>query len=109
MPFLSAVAPGARAPTRRLLRVSFIGAKRQPLCDEFIAHEGIADVVRFYPFKPHAESVQYVADSTVLMPARCRARIGRDQDQARCASTSTRKPILALTIPATASILQRVA
>jgi len=112
MPFLSAVRDlvCASADARRLLRVNFVGAKRQPLYDEFIAREGIADVVRFYPFKPHAESVQYVADSTVLMLCQVpREDSGAIKIQGKmCEYLYTRKPILALTIPGeTASILQR--
>lgn len=112
MPFLAAVRDLARAnaDARRLLRVNFVGAKRQPLYDEFIAREGVSDVVRFYPFKPHAESVQYVADSTVLMLCQVpREDSGAIKIQGKmCEYLYARKPILALTIPGeTASILRR--
>lgn len=112
MPFLGAVRDLVRADeeARRLLRVNFVGAKRQPLYDEFIAREGLGDVVRFFPFKPHAESVQYVADSTVLMLCQVpREDSGAIKIQGKmCEYLYTRKPILALTIPGeTASILER--
>jgi len=112
MPFLGAVRDLVRASAdaRRLLRANFVGAKRQPLYDEFIASEQIGDVVRFFPFKPHAESVQYVADSTVLMLCQVpREDSGAIKIQGKmCEYLYTRKPILALTIPGeTASILER--
>lgn len=112
MPFLSAVRDLVRADeeARRLLRVNFVGAKRQPLYDEFIAQQGLGDVVRFFPFKPHAESVQYVADSSVLMLCQVpRADSGAIKIQGKmCEYLYTRKPILALTIPGeTASIVER--
>jgi glycosyltransferase involved in cell wall biosynthesis len=112
MPFLAAVRDLVRGSddARRLLRVNFVGAKRQPLYDEFIAREGLGDVVRFFPFKPHAESVQYVADSTVLMLCQVpREDSGAIKIQGKmCEYLYTRKPILALTIPGeTAQILER--
>src|SRR5690606_27069748 len=60
MPFLTALRDlvRERPDVRPILRVNFVGAKRQPLYDEFIAREGLGDVIRFFPFKPHAESVQ---------------------------------------------------
>jgi glycosyltransferase involved in cell wall biosynthesis len=112
MPFLTALRDlvRARADARALLRVNFVGAKRQPLYDEFIAREGLGDVIRFHPFKPHAESVQYVADSTVLMLFQVpREDSGAIKIQGKmCEYLYTLKPILALTIPGeTASILER--
>lgn len=112
MPFLAAVRDlvVADEEARRLLRVNFVGAKRQPLYDEFIAREGLGDVVRFFPFKPHAESVQYVADSSVLMLCQVpREDSGAIKIQGKfCEYLYTRKPILALTIPGeTASIIER--
>jgi glycosyltransferase involved in cell wall biosynthesis len=112
MPFLTAVRDLTRASAdaRRLLRINFVGAKRQPLYDEFVAREGLGDVVRFFPFKPHAESVQYVADSTVLMLCQVpREDSGAIKIQGKmCEYLYTRKPILALTIPGeTAGILER--
>jgi glycosyltransferase involved in cell wall biosynthesis len=112
MPFLGAVRDlvVADEEARRLLRVNFVGAKRQPLYDEFIAREGLGDVVRFFPFKPHAESVQYVADSSVLMLCQVpREDSGAIKIQGKfCEYLYTRKPILALTIPGeTASIIER--
>ena len=112
MPFLTALRDlvSARPDVRAILRVNFIGAKRQPLYDEFIAREGLGDVIRFHPFKPHAESVQYVADSTVLMLFQVpREDSGAIKIQGKmCEYLYTRKPILALTIPGeTASILER--
>ncbi|HEY8515990.1 MAG TPA: glycosyltransferase [Candidatus Binatia bacterium] len=111
-PFLTAVRDLVRedADARRLLRVNFVGTKRQPLYDEFIAREGIGDVVRFFPFMPHADSVQYVADSQVLMLCQVpREDSGAIKIQGKmCEYLYTRKPILALTIPGeTATILER--
>jgi glycosyltransferase involved in cell wall biosynthesis len=112
VPFLSAVRDLVRedARARRLLRVNFVGAKRQPLYDELIARDGIGDVVRFFPFMPHADSVQYVADSQVLMLCQVpREDSGAIKIQGKmCEYLYTRKPILALTIPGeTATILER--
>lgn len=112
MPFLTALRDlvRERPDVRPILRVNFVGAKRQPLYDEFIAREGLGDVIRFFPFKPHAESVQYVADSNVLMLFQVpREDSGAIKIQGKmCEYLYTRKPILALTIPGeTASILER--
>jgi glycosyltransferase involved in cell wall biosynthesis len=111
MPFLTALRDlvRSRPDARAVLRVNFVGAKRQPLYDEFIAREGLGDVIRFHPFKPHSESVQYVADSTVLMLFQVpREDSGAIKIQGKmCEYLYTRKPILALTIPGeTASILE---
>ena len=112
MPFLTALRDlvNARPDARAILRVNFVGAKRQPLYDDFIARESLGDVIRFHPFKPHSESVQYVADSTVLMLFQVpREDSGAIKIQGKmCEYLYTRKPILALTIPGeTASILER--
>lgn len=112
MPFLTALRDlvNARPDARAILRVNFVGAKRQPLYDDFVAREGLSDVIRFHPFKPHSESVQYVADSTVLMLFQVpREDSGAIKIQGKmCEYLYTRKPILALTIPGeTASILER--
>ncbi|MFN8601024.1 MAG: glycosyltransferase [Candidatus Binatia bacterium] len=112
MPFLTALRDlvNARSDVRAILRVNFVGAKRQPLYDDFIARESLGDVIRFHPFKPHSESVQYVADSTVLMLFQVpREDSGAIKIQGKmCEYLYTRKPILALTIPGeTASILER--
>lgn len=112
MPFLTALRDlvTARPDARAVLRVNFVGAKRQPLYDEFVAREGLSDVIRFHPFKPHSESVQYVADSSVLMLFQVpREDSGAIKIQGKmCEYLYTRKPILALTIPGeTASILER--
>ncbi len=112
MPFFTAVRDLVRddADARRLLRVNFVGAKRQPLYDEFIAREGLGDVVRFHPFQPHADSVQFLADSTALMLCQVpREDSGAIKIQGKmCEYLYTRKPIIALTIPGeTATILQR--
>lgn len=112
MPFLVALRDlvNARPDARAILRVNFVGAKRQPLYDDFIARENLGDVIRFHPFKPHSESVQYVADSTVLMLFQVpREDSGAIKIQGKmCEYLYTRKPILALTIPGeTASILER--
>ena len=112
MPFLTALRDlvTARPDARAILRVNFVGAKRQPLYDEFVPREGIGDVIRFHPFKPHSESVQYVADSNVLMLFQVpREDSGAIKIQGKmCEYLYTRKPILALTIPGeTASILER--
>jgi glycosyltransferase involved in cell wall biosynthesis len=112
MPFLTALRDlvNARPDARAILRVNFVGAKRQPLYDDFIARENLGDVIRFHPFKPHSESVQYVADSTVLMLFQVpREDSGAIKIQGKmCEYLYTRKPILALTIPGeTASILER--
>jgi len=112
MPFFTAVRDLARddAEARRVLRVNFVGAKRQPLYDEFVAREGLADVVRFFPFQPHADSVQFLADSRVLMLCQVpREDSGAIKIQGKmCEYLYTRKPIVALTIPGeTATILER--
>lgn len=112
MPFLTALRDlvHARPDARAILRVNFVGAKRQPLYDDFVARENLGDVIRFHPFKPHSESVQYVADSTVLMLFQVpREDSGAIKIQGKmCEYLYTRKPILALTIPGeTASILER--
>ncbi|MEW6272002.1 MAG: glycosyltransferase family 4 protein [Thermodesulfobacteriota bacterium] len=112
VPFLTAVRDLVRddADARRLLRVNFVGTKRQPLYDELIAREGLGDVVRFFPFMPHADSVQYVADSQVLMLCQVpREDSGAIKIQGKmCEYLYTRKPILALTIPGeTATVLER--
>ncbi|MFM7736716.1 MAG: glycosyltransferase, partial [Alphaproteobacteria bacterium] len=95
---------------RALLRIDFVGTKRQPRYDAWIAGHGLGDVIRFHAYVPHADSVQYLADSQVLMLCMTPVKeygavkiLGK-----MCEYLHTRKPVLALTIPGvTSRILER--
>lgn len=95
---------------RALLRIEFVGTKRQPRYDAWIAEHGLGDVIRFHAYVPHADSVQYLADSQVLMLCMTPVKeygavkiLGK-----MCEYLYTRKPVLALTIPGvTSRILER--
>lgn len=98
------------AADREMLRIDFVGTKRQPRYDAWIAGQGLGDVIRFHPYVPHRDSVQYLADSQVLMLCMTPVKeygavkiLGK-----MCEYLYTRKPVLALTIPGvTSRILER--
>ncbi|MBU6281016.1 glycosyltransferase [bacterium] len=112
LPFFEAVrrVVESDASDRTLLRIDFVGTKRQPRYDAWIAERGLGDVIRFHAYVPHADSVQYLADSQVLMLCMTPVKeygavkiLGK-----MCEYLYTRKPVLALTIPGvTSRILER--
>jgi len=112
LPFFEAVrrVVESDAGDRALLRIDFVGTKRQPRYDAWIAERGLGDVIRFHAYVPHADSVQYLADSQVLMLCMTPVKeygavkiLGK-----MCEYLYTRKPVLALTIPGvTSRILER--
>lgn len=112
VPFFEAVrrVVESDASDRALLRIDFVGTKRQPRYDAWIAEHGLGDVIRFHAYVPHADSVQYLADSQVLMLCMTPVQeygavkiLGK-----MCEYLYTRKPVLALTIPGvTSRILER--
>jgi glycosyltransferase involved in cell wall biosynthesis len=90
---------------RAALRLNFVGTRRMPRYDEWIAAHGLGDVIRYHPYVPHADSVQYLSDSHVLMLCMTPVKeygavkiLGK-----MCEYLYTRKPVLALTIPGVTS------
>lgn len=111
-PFLRAVAELLKADpeARKILRINFLGTKRQPHYDTAIQSYGIGDVVRFHAYMPHERVVQLVAESDALMLCQIPAKEsgGVKLPGKMFEYLYTRKPILALTIPGvTTSILDR--
>lgn len=111
-PFLQAVAEllDADPEARKILRINFLGTKRQPHYDSSIEEYGIGDVVRFHAYMPHERVVQLVAESDALMLCQIPAKEsgGVKLPGKMFEYLYTRKPILALTIPGvTTSILDR--
>lgn len=111
-PFLQAVSELLQADTeaRKILRINFLGTKRQPHYDSAIEDYGIGDVVRFHAYMPHERVVQLVAESDALMLCQIPAKEsgGVKLPGKMFEYLYTRKPILALTIPGvTTSILDR--
>jgi glycosyltransferase involved in cell wall biosynthesis len=112
MPLFSAVDELVRGEgkARALLRLNFIGTKRQPRYDAFIAERGLSDVIRFYGYVPHADALQYVAESQVSMIAMAERH---DSSGVKLAAKMfeymyLRKPVLALIIPGmTTKLLER--
>ena len=112
LPFFEAVRRivESAAADRDMLRIDFVGTKRQPRYDAWIAERRLGDVIRFHAYVPHADSVQYLADSQVLMLCMTPVKeygavkiLGK-----MCEYLYTRKPVLALTIPGvTSGILER--
>ena len=64
VPFLHAVRKllDSDPEARKILRINFLGTKRQPHYDSAIEEYGIADVVRFHAYMPHERVVQLVAE-----------------------------------------------
>ena len=111
-PFLKAVSQllDADPDARQILRINFLGTKRQPHYDSAIEDYGIGDVVRFHAYMPHERVVQLVAESDALMLCQIPAKEsgGVKLPGKMFEYLYTRKPILALTIPGvTTSILDR--
>ncbi len=111
-PFLQAVKEllDADPEARNILRINFLGTKRQPHYDSAIEEFGIGDVVRFHAYMPHERVVQLVAESDALMLCQIPAKEsgGVKLPGKMFEYLYTRKPILALTIPGvTTSILNR--
>ena len=107
LPFFEAVRRVVEAEPRdrAQLRIDFVGTKRQPRYDAWIAEHELGDVIRFHAYVPHADSVQYLADSQVLMLCMTPVKeygavkiLGK-----MCEYLYTRKPVLALTIPGVTS------
>ncbi|HZR82855.1 MAG TPA: glycosyltransferase [Candidatus Binatia bacterium] len=107
VPFFEAVREvvEANAEDRATLRVNFVGTRRQPRYDAWIAERALGDVIRYHPYVPHADSVQYLTDSQVLMLCMTPVKeygavkiLGK-----MCEYLYTRKPVLALTIPGVTS------
>lgn len=95
---------------RKILRINFLGTKRQPHYDGAIEEYGIGDVVRFHAYMPHERVVQLVAESDALMLCQIPAPEsgGSKLPGKMFEYLYTRKPILALTIPGnTTAILDR--
>ncbi|MDG2308875.1 MAG: glycosyltransferase [Candidatus Binatia bacterium] len=110
VPFLHAVRKllDSDPEARKILRINFLGTKRQPHYDSAIEEYGIADVVRFHAYMPHERVVQLVAESDALMLCQIPAKEsgGVKLPGKMFEYLYTRKPILALTIPGvTTSIL----
>jgi glycosyltransferase involved in cell wall biosynthesis len=92
------------------LRLNFVGTKRQPRYDEYIRAHGLGDVIRFHPYVPHADGLQYLAESHVLLMCQIpRPESGGVKLSAKMFEYFyLRKPVLALTIPGvTAEMLAR--
>jgi glycosyltransferase involved in cell wall biosynthesis len=111
-PFLVAVREliDADPAAREILRINFLGTKRQPRYDEAIEKLGIGDVIRFHAYMPHERVVQLVSESDALMLCQIPAQEsgGVKLPGKMFEYLFTRKPILALTIPgATQEILDR--
>jgi glycosyltransferase involved in cell wall biosynthesis len=112
-PFLEAVRQAAAADPglRDVLRINFLGTKRQPRYDQIVAEQRLGDVIRFHSYMPHERVVQLVADSDALMLCQIPAMEsgGVKLPGKMFEYLYTRKPILALTIPGeTTAILARV-
>ena len=112
VPFFTAVHELVSADplARALLRVNFVGTKRQPRYDAFIAEQHLGDVIRFHGYVPHRDSVQYLAESQALMLCQIPryesavVKLPGKMFEYLC----LRKPVLALTIPGvTTRILDR--
>jgi glycosyltransferase involved in cell wall biosynthesis len=86
---------------RAVLRLNFVGTKRQPRYDAFIEQRGLADTIRFYGYVPHGDALQYVGESQVSMIAMAERM---DSTGVKMAAKMfeyiyLRKPVLALIIP----------
>ena len=103
LPFLTAVREvlAADPDARSLLRINFLGTKRQAHYDAAIEEFGIGDVIRFHAYMPHERVVQMVAESDALMLCQIPAKEsgGMKLPGKMFEYLYTRKPILALTIP----------
>ncbi len=111
-PFLFAVREllVADPEARRVLRINFLGTRRQRRYDKAIAEYGIGDVVRFHAYMPHERVVRAIRESQALMLCQVPAQEsgGVKLPGKMFEYLFTRKAILALTIPGpTASILDR--
>ena len=111
-PFLRAVRTLVRdnPAAREVLRVNFLGTKRQALYDAMIQDFGIEDVVQYHAYMPHERVVRMVSESDVLMLCQIPAKEsgGVKLPGKMFEYLYTRKPILALTIPGeTTAILKR--
>jgi glycosyltransferase involved in cell wall biosynthesis len=112
VPFFSAVRDLVEGDpaARRLLRINFVGTKRQGRYDEFIRDNQLADVIRFHGYVPHSDSIQYLRESDAVMLC----QIPRYESAVvklpgkMFEYLYLRKPVLALTIPGvTTRILER--
>jgi glycosyltransferase involved in cell wall biosynthesis len=103
LPFLKAVREvlDADPDARNLLRINFLGTKRQAHYDGAIEKFGIGDVIRFHAYMPHERVVQMVAESDALMLCQIPAKEsgGMKLPGKMFEYLYTRKPVLALTIP----------
>lgn len=107
VPFFSAVRDivAASPADWAVLRVTFIGTRKLPRYEQFIAEHGLADVIRFRPYVPHADALQYMSESQVLLifltPVHAFGGVkvaGKTFEYFQL-----RKPVLALSVPGVTS------
>jgi glycosyltransferase involved in cell wall biosynthesis len=95
---------------RAVLRLNFVGTKRQARYDAFIEQRGLSEIIRFSGYVPHGDALQYMADSQVTMIAMAERL---DSSGVKLAAKMfeyiyLRKPVLALIIPGmTTGLLDR--
>lgn len=103
MPLFTAVDELVHADpkVRAVLRLNFVGTKRQARYDTFIEQRGLSEIIRFYGYVAHGDALQYIAESQVSMIAMAERL---DSSGVKLAAKMfeyiyLRKPVLALIIP----------